>query len=292
MATPPPSDDPFCGSAKFLSTVLDHSFDPVLTCDEMGTICTVNTAATELFGYSKAEFVGHNISMICGGGHAENHDHYMKNYLETGVKKIIGRKREVLAKKKDGSEFPCELGIQEISDDSSGKRYFCGYVKDLTLLKQHESELQERQALAQGMINASFDPMLEIDEAGIISVVNDAACSMFGYTRGEFLGSNISMICGDGHGDKHTAYMRRYMEGGEKRVIGRKRQVKARRKDGSELEVELGVQEVVLSSTGKKAFCGFIRDLTAQKKDKRELRKQQQVIHGKFFGTEEGAEEK
>ena len=108
-----------------------------------------------------------------------------------------------------------------------------------------------------------------------------------------------------------------------------KRQVKARRKDGSEFDVELGVQEVTVratkvnqinssddgsttvanddastltastSATGtgstststssslkKKVFCGYMRDLTQQKKDKRALRKQQQLIHGKFFGLE------
>jgi PAS domain S-box-containing protein len=275
-----------CSKHERVREVVDHAFDPVLTVDEKGIICTVNEAATELFGYTESEMVGHNLRMICGGGHAENHDRYMKNYMETGVKKVIGRKREVLARKKNGSEFPCELGIQEISDVSSGKRYFCGFIKDLTLIKKHEAELQERQALNQAMINSSFDPMLEIDEAGIIKVVNDSACAMFGYTRDEFLGSNISMICGDGHAAKHEAYMRRYLEGGEKHIIGRKRQVKARRKDGSEFVVELGVQEVILSTTGKKAFCGFIRDLTAQNKDKRALRKQQQIIHGKFFGKD------
>jgi len=277
-----------CSKHERVREVVDHAFDPVLTADETGTICTANEAATALFGYAESELVGHNLRKICGGGHAANHDRYMQNYLQTGVAKIMGTKHEVLAKKKDGSEFFCELGIQEISDASSGKRYFCGFVRDLTLLKQHEAELQERQALAQGMINASFDSMLEINEAGIITVVNDAACAMFGYTRDEFLGSNISMICGDGHGEKHASYMQNYKEGGEKHVIGRKRQVKARRKDGSEFEVELGVQEVILS-TGKKAFCGYIRDLTAQKKDKRALRKQAQMIHGRFFGKE-GAE--
>ncbi|CAB9510368.1 Sensor protein FixL (Partial), partial [Seminavis robusta] len=199
---------------------------------------------------------------------------------------IIGKKREVTAKKKDGTEVPCELGIQEIKDVSTGNRFFCGFFKDLTLLKQHEAMLQEKQALAQAMVNASFDGMVEIDQQGIIQIVNDAACNMFGYTREEFLGSNISLICGDGHAKNHDAYLQRYMETGQKRVIGQKRQVKARRKDGTELEVELGVQEVTLFS-GKKAFCGFIRDMTQQRKDKRALRKQQQLIHGKFFGGEE-----
>jgi hypothetical protein len=53
----------------------------------------------------------------------------------------------------------------------------------------------------------------------------------------------------------------------------------------------LGVQEVTLTDW-KKAFCGYMRDLTQQKKDKRALQKQARVIHGKFFGTnDEDAEE-
>ena len=279
-----------CSKHEHVREVVDFAFDAVLTVDEMGTICTVNNAAMELFGYAESELVGHNLSTICGGGHAERHEQYMKNYMETGIQKVIGRKREVLAKHKSGREFPCELGVQEITDASTGTRYFCGFIRDLTLIKQQEAEIQERQALAQGMINASFDSMFEIDETGIIQIVNDAACSMFGYSRDEFLNNNISMICGDGHAEQHVKYMQRYVESGEKHIIGRKRHVKARRKDGSEFEIELGVQEVILS-TGKKAFCGFMRDLTAQKKDKRALQKQQQVIHEKFFGTESGEEE-
>ena len=149
----------------------------------------------------------------------------------------------------------------------------------------------ERQALLQGMINASFDSMFEIDESGIIKVVNDSALAMFGYTRDEFIGSNISMICGGGEGPNHDMYMKRYLETGVSHVLGRKRHVKCRRKDGSEFDVELGVQEVPLTASGgKKAFCGFIRDLTLQQKDKRALRKQQQLIHNKFFGTDEQEE--
>jgi PAS domain S-box-containing protein len=272
-----------CSKHEKVREVVDHAFDPVFTVDEAGIICTVNESACKTFGYSEPELVGHNVSMVCGGGHAENHDQYMKNYMETGIKKIIGRTREVKGKKKDGSEFPCQLGVQEISDASSGKRYFCGFFKDLTQIKQHEAEKQEMAALQQGMIDCSFDPMFETDEVGIIKIVNNAACNMFGYTRDEFLGSNISMICGDEHAERHASYMERYKKTGQKHIIGRKRQVKARRKDGSEILVELGVQEVILAS-GKKAFCGYIRDLTEKQKDKRALRKQQQMIHNKFFG--------
>ena len=112
-----------------------------------------------------------------------------------------------------------------------------------------------------------------------------------GIRERNFSDKNLSEICGDGHGSKHAGYMKRYLDTGEQHIIGRKRQVKAKRKDGSEFEIELGVQEVVLTD-GKMAFCGYMRDLTQQKKDKRALQKQARMIHGKFFGTnEQDAEE-
>lgn len=242
----------------------------------------MNKAATELFGYTEIELVGNQIAIICPA-----FDEYMKTSLELGISENIGKKHEVRGIKKNGQEFPIELGIQEFSDANSGKRYFCGFMKDLTMLKHQQAQLLERQALAEGMINASFEPMMEIDETGIIKIVNAAACSLFGYSREEFIGNNISMICGGGHASRHAGYMKRYMDTGVKRIIGMKRQVKARRKDGAEIEVELGVQEVNLSG-GRKAFCGYIRDLTQQKKDKRALKKQAELIHGKFFGGEDG----
>jgi PAS domain S-box-containing protein len=254
--------------------MFDASFQPVFTIGGTGKIVAVNSAATDLFGYTHDEFVGKNISMICGGGHQEHHDRYLRNYLETGIEKIIGTQREVPAKRKDGSEIPVELGIKEVF--SNGKRFFC------------EQEIEETLSLTQGMIDASFDPMLQIDEHGIIQVVNQAAVAMLGYSKEEFVGRNIRMICGQGHGAHHDEYMAHYLTTGQKRIIGKKRHVVAKRKDGSEFEIELGVQEVRLSS-GKRAFCGYMRDLTQQNFDKKKLRQNAALIHGKFFngGNEE-----
>jgi len=164
-----------CSKHERVREIVDHAFDPVLTADCRGTIITANEAATELLGYTEGELVGHNLSMICGGGHADKHDGYIKKYLETGIHKIIGTKREVLAKRKDGVEIPCELGVQEITDSSTGQRLFCGFFKDLRIIKQHQAAIQEQHDLQQGMINASLDSMMEIDGEGIIRIVNDAA---------------------------------------------------------------------------------------------------------------------
>jgi two-component system sensor kinase FixL len=267
-----------------LRDAVDAAFDPMFILSETGVIEMANQAAVVMFGYAYQELVGNNVSLVCGGEHGQQHDQYMQNYLQTGTAKVIGKQRVVQARRRDGSEFPVELGVKEFWQ--AGHRYFCGFMKDLSAQIKHEEELQEREHLLQSIIDSSFEPMFEIDEEGLILVVNAAATHMFGWTRDEFIGNNISMICGGDHGPKHDQYLRHYLNTGQKRVIGRKRQVQARRKDGSEFEIELGIQEVFLSA-GRRAFCGYVRDLTQQKLDKRALRKNAQIIHGKFFGKSE-----
>ena len=282
-------ENPFVKEGTALKCILNASFDPVFSIDEKGTILLANEAAVREFGWTSAEFVGSNISMICGGGHAGQHDQYLKNYLESGVKKIIGKKREVPARRKDGSEFPIELGVKEVScieyglQDGEGKRIFCAFLKDLSAEKAHEEETKQSIDLLQGMINCSFDPMFQINEKGIIQTINNAAVALFGYRREELIDHNISIICGKEHAANHDGYLQHYLQTGQKRVIGRKRKVPARRKDGTEFEIELGVQEVVANS-GEKMFCGFIRDLTRQNMEKQRMRKQDQVMRGNFFG--------
>ena len=176
--------------------------------------------------------------------------------------------------------------MKEVSCDDygiKGKVVFCAFIKDLSPEKAHQEEMKQRIDLMQGMINSSFDPMFQINEKGIIQNINTAAVALFGYRREELIGHNISIICGKEHAANHDGYMERYLKTGQKRVIGRKRKVAARRKGGAEFEIELGVQEVE-SSSGEKMFCGYVHDLTSQMLEKRRQKKQDQTMRGNFFG--------
>jgi signal transduction histidine kinase len=80
------------------------------------------------------------------------HDRYVANYLDTGVKKIIGIGREVSGRRKDGTTFPLHLSVSEFSAD--GRRYFTGMIHDLSDGKHVEEALREserRLAQAQKM---------------------------------------------------------------------------------------------------------------------------------------------
>jgi PAS domain S-box-containing protein len=268
----------------FPHEILNASFDPMFYIDQSGTIEYANTAVTDLLGYTSGELIGQNISMLCGGGHDASHPAYMQRYLETGEHKVIGKQRHVLARAKDGREMPILLGVREIpTHHDPSQRHYCGFIKDMSVLEAHERQLEQKTEILQAMVDASFDPMFEINDQGIIQVANQAAASMFGYEISELVGTNIHRLCGGEHGAYHDSYMHRYMQTREKRIINRKRRVFAKRKDGSEFEVELGVREVVCHD-GSSIFCGYMRDITQQQLDKLALRKHKEMIHGKFFG--------
>ena len=109
----------------------------------------------------------------------------------------MGKKRELVARHKTGKEFPIELGLTEILHPG-GDVSFTGVVRDLSDQKHDKVELRLKHSLTLSIIEAAFDAMFYINERGIIQMVNEAAVTQFGWSRSEFLGSNISMICGGG----------------------------------------------------------------------------------------------
>jgi two-component system sensor kinase FixL len=95
-----------------------------------------------LFGYAADEVVGRNVSMLMPSPYREAHDGYLDRYLTTGEKRIIGIGRVVVGQRQDGSTFPMELSVGEVSGD---ERFFTGFVRDLTERQEHESRIQELQ---------------------------------------------------------------------------------------------------------------------------------------------------
>ena len=116
--------------------ILENIIDSVIVIDAKGIIQTVNDATTKLFGYEVEELVGQNIKMLMPESFAIKHDQYLANYRETGQEKIIGKGREVVAKRQDDSEFPIELSVGRM--DINGEIMFTGIIRDITERKEAE----------------------------------------------------------------------------------------------------------------------------------------------------------
>jgi len=107
--------------------VIDNLVLPGVIIDEKGIVQGFNGAAAEIFGYSLVEIVGQNVKKLMPSQFANEHDQYVKNYLTTGVKKIIGKERQVVGMTKDGSYLPLILSITEKREGT--KRVFIGMLR-------------------------------------------------------------------------------------------------------------------------------------------------------------------
>jgi two-component system sensor kinase FixL len=127
-----------------LQSILDTMPEAMIVIDEHGIMQSFSSAAERLFGYRPAEVLGHNVKNLMPEPYSENHDGYMQRYMETGERRIIGIGRVVVGKRKDGSTFPMELAVGEMK--SGDRRYFTGFIRDLTERQMTEARLQELQS--------------------------------------------------------------------------------------------------------------------------------------------------
>lgn len=126
--------------SKFLDAIIENAIDGIITIDDKGIIEHLNPAALELFGYSREELVGKNVSALMPQPDKAQHDGYIHNYHTTGKKHIIGIGREVHGQRKDGSVFPFRLGVSEIK--FSDRRIYTGFIHDLTKEKANEEQIK------------------------------------------------------------------------------------------------------------------------------------------------------
>jgi two-component system sensor kinase FixL len=123
----------------FLQTLTDNLLDGLITIDENGTVLRVNPSAERMFGYAPEEIIGCNIKMLMPEPYHSEHDSYLQNFCTTGIAKIIGvGGRDVLARRKDGSTFPIELGVSQMW--IHGERVFAGMLRDISIRKAMERE--------------------------------------------------------------------------------------------------------------------------------------------------------
>ncbi len=127
-----------------LQSVLDTVPDAMVVIDIRGIMQSFSATAEKLFGFRAHEVVGKNVSMLMPAPYSAQHDGFLARYMATGERHIIGIGRLVVGRRKDGSTFPMELAVGEMR--SGDRRFFTGFVRDLTERQQTQQRLQDLQA--------------------------------------------------------------------------------------------------------------------------------------------------
>lgn len=121
--------------------VFDNAAEGIVTIDEHGAIQAFNRAAERLFGFTAAEAVGRNVSIIVPSPDRERHDAYLKRYRQTGEGRVVNRTRQVLAQRRDGTVFPVEMSMSEVRLRDA--RLFTAIIRDITERRKAEERIRQ-----------------------------------------------------------------------------------------------------------------------------------------------------
>jgi PAS domain S-box-containing protein len=171
------------GVARIIA-IVDNAVDAIITIDDGGIIESFNPAAERIFGYEAYEVIGQNIKLIMPQPYRDEHDHYLDNYRETGMKKVIGVGREVEGQHRNGHTFPLELSISELN--VNGKHLYTGIVRDITKRKMLEQVKDEFVSIVSHELRTpltSINGSLGLITSGMVEGVPETLMEMVGIAK-------------------------------------------------------------------------------------------------------------
>jgi two-component system sensor kinase FixL len=128
----------------------------------------------------------------------------------------------------------------------------------------------ENARLLNAIIENAIDGIITINQHGLIESLNPAALKLFGYEIEDVKGKNIKVLMPEPDKSAHDGYLDRYEHTGEQKIIGKGREVRGLRKNGTTFPFRLAVSEVQYEE--RKIYTGFIHDLSKEKEAEERLR--------------------
>jgi PAS domain S-box-containing protein len=220
----------------------------------------VNRAYAEMLGIPPEQIIGKQIVEVLGAEAFETIRPYIERVL---CDEPVNYETEV-PYSRIGRRFMHVIYVPE-KDENGTVVGWVGSINDITDRKRVELQHRRMEALKGAILDSALDGIISIDHQGRIIDFNAAAEKIFGYARGEALGQPLAeLIVPHRLRDQHQHGFARYMATGESRVLGKRIEMAALRRDGTEIPVELSINAIQLD--GQRAFTATLRDITEQKK--------------------------
>jgi len=235
-----------------------------------GIVRRWTTGCERLYGWSKEEALGKVVHELLATEFPEPVDDIRRQ-----VQANHAWEGEVVHRHRDGHAVFVATRWVLINTSGDGPPIIIQTNNDVTEMKRVQNHLAEREAHLRSILDTVPESMIVIDEFGKISSFSAAAERLFGYASDEVCGHNVSMLMPSPDREAHDNYISRYLNTGERRIIGYGRVVQGQRKDKSVFPMELAVGEAL--TNGRRIFTGFVRDLTSRHKIEEELRQAQKM---------------
>jgi PAS domain S-box-containing protein len=174
-------------NAALIQTILNTVVDGIITLHaSSGMVETVNPATERMFGFSAAELIGQNVSLLIPELDGDSRNGSLEYFSAgDGGARAVALGREVVGRRKDGSIFPLELVMSKMRLGS--QRYFTGILRDITARKQAEEALLKAGPLQNAIFNSANFSSIATDAKGVIQIFNVGAERMLGYAAADVM---------------------------------------------------------------------------------------------------------
>ncbi|MCK6473905.1 MAG: PAS domain S-box protein [Planctomycetes bacterium] len=255
---------------RLFRLVFDASPSAMLIVGADGVITTTNALAGRYFGYKENELVGMSIEALVPERFRKGHPASRKGFMQNPETRLMGSGRELYGLRKDGSEFPIEIGLNPIRLD--GSLYVLCAIVDISERKKVETEMRASEEQTRLIVDTALDAVITMDEYGTITGWNPHAESIFGWTRRQAIGKSFSeMIPPENPEAANKSGLRRFLSGALDRALNQRREMTARRRNGDAFPVEVAITPL---NTGleRRRYSAFVRDITDRKRAEAEIR--------------------
>ena len=255
--------------------LLEAAPDAMVVVNQTGEIVLLNLQAEKQFGYRRDELLGQRVKAIIPEGFAERLVADDLRSAQEALDQQIGTGIELVARRKDGSEFPIELMLSPL--DSPEGILVTAAIRNISVRKDAEKYMAQMEGRYRGLLEAAPDAMVVVNQAGKIVLLNLQAEKQFGYRRNELLGQKVTNIIPEGFAERLIADGLRTAEDAIAQQIGAGIELVARRRDGSEFPIELMLSP--LGSADGILVTAAIRDITARKTAEAHLLQKMKELH-------------
>lgn len=263
-----PVNDP----ERWLAAIVESSDDAIIGKTLDGKITSWNAGAERIFGYQADEAIGRSITML------------IPPELWPEEAEILGRLRrgeriahfETERLRKDGARIFISLSISPVRGRNGDIVGIAKIARDITLQRRLQSEAERVRAAELGeqrfreLIEHAPDAILQVDRAGVITLANHSAETIFGYAHHELMGRTIEMLVPAGSRGSHAAHRESFVAAGVARPMGQGLELNALRKDGTEFPVEISLSPVRMDDGD--VVIAVVRDVTQRKLAEKKIR--------------------
>ena len=240
--------------ANLLLGVFDAAFVGMLIVDARGRVALANDAAARMMGYASDEMRGLGVESFIPERFREAHAQLRESYGAAANARPLTSGGDFYALRKDGSEFPVQIGLQPIG----------GAARQLVLTtivdNSERRRLQDRFRL---VVESAPNAIVMVNGSGVIVLVNTQAERVFGYTAEQLLGKSVETLVPARYRNKHPWFRRSFIERPDARPMGAGRDLYALRADASEFPVEIGLVPLD-TEEGPMVLCAIV-DITERK---------------------------